>query len=63
MIVGGDKMGRDLENRQKWEKENLRQYTVKVNKNTERDVYEYLEKIPNKRAYIIELIRKDMKEG
>lgn len=56
-------MGRDLENRQKWEKENLRQYTVKVNKNTERDVYEFLEKIPNKRAYIIELIRKDMKEG
>ena len=63
MREGGTEMGRDMENRKRWEKEYLRSYTFKVNKNTDADVIEYLEKIPNKRAYLIELIRKDMKEG
>ena len=56
-------MGKDMANRKRWEKEFLRQYTLRINKNTDKDVYEHLEKQPNKRAYLIELIRKDMKEG
>lgn len=56
-------MGRDMENRKRWEKECLRSYTFKVNRNTDKEIIEHLEKIPNKRAYIINLIRKDIKEG
>lgn len=55
-------MGRDKENHAKWEKENLRSFTFKINRITEKDVYEYLEKIPNKRQYLIDLIKGDMNE-
>ena len=53
-------MGRDMENHAEWERNNLRSFTFKLNRNNEKDVIEHLEKQPNKRDYLIRLIRKDM---
>ena len=55
-------MGRDMENHALWEKENLRQINLKLNKVTDKDVLDHIEKQPNKRDYLIKLIRKDMDE-
>lgn len=55
-------MGRDMENRAKWEKTNLRSYNFKLHRVNDEDVIRHLEKIPNKRDYIIGLIRDDMKK-
>ena len=67
-MKGGDKImsedkkvGRDMDNHAQWEKDNLRSFTFKLNRDKEKDVIEYLESIPNRREYLIELIRKDMK--
>ena len=67
-MTGGDKImsedkkvGRDMDNHAQWEKDNLRSFTFKLNRDKEKDVIEYLESIPNRREYLIELIRKDMK--
>ena len=61
MVSEDTKMGRDMENDAKWRRENLVQYILRLNKNNEKDVLEWLNKQPNKRQYLIELIRKDMK--
>lgn len=55
-------MGRDIVNKQKWERKNLKAISLKLNVKNEADVIKHLDKIPNKRAYIIELIRKDINE-
>ena len=67
-MTGGDKImsedkkvSRDMDNHAQWEKDNLRSFTFKLNRDKEKDVIEYLESIPNRREYLIELIRKDMK--
>lgn len=57
-----EKMGRDMENRQKWEKTNLWAATLKLNYATESDVIEHLKKQKNRRQYLIELIREDIKK-
>ena len=57
-------MGKNnLETTYKWRLENLKRYELTINKITEKDVYKHLEKQKNKRAYIIELIRKDIDEN
>lgn len=63
MVLEDKKMGRDMDNHAKWERENLRSYTFKVNIKTDKDICEHLERQPNKRAYIISLIRKDMQNN
>lgn len=44
----------------KWNKANVRNFTVGFNVETESDLLTYLESKKNKTAYIKELIRKDM---
>lgn len=56
----GGNMGRNKENHARWEKENLRSFTFKLNRNSEKDVVEHLEKKPNKREYLVGLIREDI---
>lgn len=46
----------------KYEKNNVKQYTLKFMISTERDLIEHLEKQSNKSGYIKELIRKDLKK-
>ena len=57
------KVGRDMENNAKWRKENIRRIVVNVNKQTQSDVLEHLDKQPSRQSYIINLIREDMKKG
>ncbi len=56
-------MGRNMENNAKWRKENIRRIVVNVNKQTQSDVLEHLDKQPSRQSYIINLIREDMKKG
>lgn len=59
-MLEGKTMGRDKENLQLWKKKNIKRYEFYLHKESDKDLYEYIEKIDNKRAYLIELIRKDM---
>ena len=45
----------------KYDKENTKRVYIKLNKNTDKDILDYLESVSNKQGYIKELIRKDMK--
>lgn len=54
-------MGRDMKHRAEWEKNNLKQFTLKLNRSNESDVIDHLERQENVRQYLIGLIRKDMK--
>lgn len=44
----------------RYEKENLRQIRLKINRKTEPEILEWIEKQDNIQGYIKELIRKDM---
>lgn len=57
-------MGRNkLETTYKWRKKNIKRYVIDVNISTNRDEYEHLEKQHNKREYLLNLIRKDIKKA
>ena len=43
-----------------YDKNNVKQITLKLNMNTESDLIEFLDTKENKQGYIKELIRKDM---
>ena len=45
----------------KYDKENTRQISVRLNKKTDADILEHLETVESKQGYIKELIRRDMK--
>ncbi len=47
----------------KYSKETLREFTLRLNRNTQPDMIEWLEQQPNKRAYICNLIAEDMKKN
>lgn len=46
-----------------YEKENLRQIRLKINRKTEPELLEWLKKKGNIQGYIKELIRKDMEQS
>ena len=54
------KMGRDMANRSKWVKSNIIRYVVDLNRSNEKDIIDKLESVPNKKQYIISLIKKDI---
>lgn len=62
MNPGDNNMGRDMDNMYKWFKEKQKRYGFYINREKEKDILEYFEKIPNKRQYLIELIKKDMEK-
>lgn len=62
MSPGGQKMGRDVENDRKWRKASLVRYEINLNRENDKEVLDFFEKIPNKRQYLISLIKKDMEE-
>lgn len=43
-----------------WQKANVRQYIVRLNRNTEADLIDKLESEPSVQGYIKELIREDI---
>lgn len=54
-------MNKKSENSMKYDKVNTKRVYIKLNKNTDKDILDYLGGIINKQGYIKELIRKDMK--
>ena len=61
MIWDWKKMNNQSRNSIKYDKENTKRVFIKLNKNTDKDILDYLESVSNKQGYIKELIRKDMK--
>ena len=53
-------VGRNMDNMYSWRKKTQKRYEFYVNKETEKDVYEWLESQDNKRQYLIDLIKGDM---
>ena len=53
-------MGRDMANRSKWVKSNIIRFVVDLNRSNEKDIIDKLESVPNKKQYIISLIKKDI---
>lgn len=51
------------EKQKKYQKSNIKWVSLPLNKNTDQDIIEYLEKQENKRAYIKALIRENMKKS
>ena len=53
--------------KKRWDKQNTRSYTIKLNRNTDGDIMDKLDKTPNRQGYIKRLIRADidreMQEG
>lgn len=46
----------------KYDQKNTKMISVKLNKKTDADIFNHLEKIDNKQSYIKALIRKEIKE-
>lgn len=46
----------------KSDKKNARYISMKLNRNTDRDILDFIDSLPNKNGYFKNLIRKDMKE-
>ena len=53
----------DSEAKRRWDAENTVQISIKLNKNTDADILERLDSVPNKQGYIKELIRSDIEKG
>lgn len=47
----------------RYDKANTRQFKLKLNRNTDKDIIEYLETLDNVQGYLKALIRQDMKSG
>lgn len=62
ITIGGKAMGRDMENRKNWKKNSLKRFEFYFHKEIDKEPLEYFESIPNKRQYLIGLIKKDMEE-
>ena len=54
-------MSNQSKNSIKYDKENTKRVFIKLNKNTDKDILDYLESVQNKQGYIKDIIRKDMK--
>ena len=46
-----------------WDRENTRQYKLKLNKKTDADLIEWLDNQENRQSYLKELIRADMEKS
>lgn len=56
-------MARDTENLKKWAKDSLINFSIKLNRENDKDIIEHLKTIQNKRQYMLELIRQDINKG
>lgn len=57
-----EKMGKDIAKNLEWRKSNTKRFEFYLHKELDKDVYEKLESVPNRRQYLIELIREDIKK-
>ena len=57
------KMGRDKDNYKKWVKDSILRYNLNLNRINDKEIIDKLESVPNKRQYIISLIKQDIEKG
>lgn len=50
------------ERRAEWEKTKLRRFVMTLHRDNDRDILEWMEKQPNVRKYLMDLVRKDMND-
>lgn len=55
-------MGRDEENRKKWVKTNIYRYNFELNRVNDKELIDKLESVPNKKQYLISLIKQDIQK-
>lgn len=55
-------MGRDVENLKKWVKTNIYRYNFELNRVNDKELIEKLESVPNKKQYLISLIKQDIQK-
>lgn len=55
-------MGRDVENLKKWVKANIYRYNFELNRVNDKELIEKLESVPNKKQYLISLIKQDIQK-
>lgn len=55
-------MQKKYESIEKYQKENIRRYVLKVNKNTDSDILEKFKSVKNINGYLKDLIRKDIEK-
>ena len=60
MSVKENNMANNIKYIDEWKREHVRFIRFYINKDKEKDVLEHFEKQANKRAYLVDLIRKDM---
>ena len=48
---------------ERWQKKNAKRYTFAVMKNTEADIIQRLDTVPNRAGYIKRLIRQDIEQS
>ena len=53
----------EMRNDTKWQKENVKRVVVKLYKNTDKELIEYIEKQPNVQGLIKQLIKEHMAKG
>jgi len=58
-----ENMGRDMNKVYKYRKDTQKRIEFYVHKELDKDVLDWLETKPNKRQYLLDLIRADMKKG
>lgn len=46
-----------------WQKEHIKRVVVKLNKESDKDILDYLGSLPNVQGYIKSLIRKDIEQN
>lgn len=46
-----------------WQKEHIKRVVVKLNKESDKDILDYLDSLPNVQGYIKSLIRKDIEQN
>ena len=62
-MMYNDDMGKNnIQKINEWKRNHTKTIIFYINKDTESDVLQHLESQPNRRAYLVELIRKDMNE-
>lgn len=62
IAIGGINMAGMTEKRKNWKKTALYRYEINFHRDIDKEVLDFFEKIPNKRQYLISLIKKDMEE-
>ena len=55
-------MARDNEKYLEWKRSTLKLWNINLHRENDKDIIDFLETVPNKRQYILDLVRADMEK-